>query len=134
MLHLSGRVCLGVALICSCLYLLVGVPAAYGQLTSVGTLNVIVSDQSGGVVEGATTELRSASTNKVWTLQTQGLGTAVFTAVPLGTYRLTVAKPNFKSEVVETVVIEGGRVTDLKVTLRWEQPAKPSKYHPALFH
>ncbi len=117
MLHLSGRVCLGVALICSCLYLLVGVPAAYGQLTSVGTLNVIVSDQSGGVVEGATTELRSASTNKVWTLQTQGLGTAVFTAVPLGTYRLTVAKPNFKSEVVETVVIEGGRVTDLKVTL-----------------
>jgi hypothetical protein len=117
MLHLSGRVFLGVVLVCSCLCLLVGVPAAYGQMGSEGTLNLVVTDQSGGVVEGATAELRSPSTNRVWTLQTQGLGTAVFVRVPLGTYRLTVTKSNFKSEVVETVVIEGERVTDLKVTL-----------------
>ncbi len=117
MLHLSGRVFLGVALVCSCLYLLVGVPAAYGQMGSEGTLNLIVTDQSGAVVEGATAELRSPTTNRAWTLQTQGLGTVVFVRVPIGTYRLTVTKANFKSEVVESVVIEGERVTDLKVTL-----------------
>src|SRR5271169_4266610 len=117
MLHLSGRVFLGVVLVCCCLCLLLGVPPARGQMGSEGTLNLVVMDQSGGVVEGATAELKDTATNRMWKLETQGLGTAVFARVPLGTYRLTVSKSNFKSEVVETIVIEGGRVTDLKVTL-----------------
>jgi Carboxypeptidase regulatory-like domain len=117
MLHLSGRAFLGVVLGCCCLCLLVGASPARGQMASDGTLNLVVTDQSGGVVEGASAELRSPGTNRVWKAETQGLGSAVFARIPLGTYRLTVTKSNFKSEVVETVVIEGGRVTDLKVTL-----------------
>lgn len=117
MLHLSGRDFLGVVLVCCCLCLLVGVPPACGQMGSEGTLNVVVVDQSGGVVGGATAELRDTATNRVWTLQTQELGNATFVRIPLGNYRLTVTKASFKSEVLDTVVVQAGRVADLKVTL-----------------
>jgi len=117
MLHLSGRVFLGVVLVCCCLCLLVGVPPARGQMGSEGTLNVVVVDQSGGVVAGASVELKDISTNKVWTLQTLDVGNATFVRIPLGNYRLTVTKASFKTEVLDSVVVQAGRVVDLKVTL-----------------
>lgn len=117
MLHLSGRVFLGVMFVFCCFCLLLGVPPACGQTGSEGTLNVVVVDQSGGVVVGATAELKDPTTNRVWTLETLQLGSATFAKIPLGTYQLTVTKSNFKNEVIDTVVIQGGRVADLKVTL-----------------
>jgi hypothetical protein len=84
---------------------------------SSGTLKIIVVDQSGATVEGANLELKDLTTNDVRTLVTQQLGAATFSYVPLGTYRLTVSKPSFKDEVIGTVVIQGGRVTDLKIAL-----------------
>jgi hypothetical protein len=117
MLHLSGRDFLGVVVVCCCLCLLLGVAPAWGQTGSEGTLNVVVVDQSGGVVQGASVELKDPSTNKVWTLETLELGNAVFAKIPLGNYRLTVTKTSFKSEVLDTVVVQAGRVADLKVTL-----------------
>lgn len=117
MLHVSGRVFLGVMLVCSCLYLLVVVPPTSAQMGSEGTLNVLVVDQSGGVVAGANLELKDTNTNRTWALVTQELGNATFVRIPLGNYRLTATKANFKGEVIESVVVQAGRVADLKVTL-----------------
>lgn len=93
------------------------VQPARGQMGSEGTLNVVVLDQSGGAVDGAQLELKELTTNDVRTSVSQQLGTAVFPHVPLGTYQLTVRKGGFRDSVIETVVIQGGRVTDVKVEL-----------------
>jgi hypothetical protein len=85
---------------------------------SEGTLNVVVVDQSGGALVGAQLELKDIGTNEVRTAVTQEVGVVVLAHVPLGTYRLTVRKSSFKDSVMENVVIQGGRVTDLKVQLQ----------------
>jgi hypothetical protein len=106
-----------VVLFCSLCFLFAA-PRAAGQMGSEGTLNVVVLDQSGASVEGASLELKELSTNDTRMAVTQQLGAAVFPHVPLGTYRLRVTKASFKDSVVDTVVIQGGRVTDLKVSLQ----------------
>jgi carboxypeptidase family protein len=119
MLRSSLRGLLG-AVLAFCLLCLctISVPSARAQMGSEGTLNLVVIDQSGAAVEGAHLELRELSTNDVRTAVTEQLGSAVFPHVPLGTYRLTVTKASFKDTVIDTVVIQGGRVTDLKVSLQ----------------
>jgi len=118
MQRLSVRGLLGVVLACSlvCLFLLA--PGAMGQMGQQGTLNVIVMDQSGAAVEGANLELIDLSTNDVRNVVSQQLGVAIFPDVPLGKYKLTVSHDSFNSTVVDTVIIQGGRVTDLKVSLK----------------
>ena len=88
------------------------------QMGSVGTLDVIVLDSSGATVQGAKLALQDLATNEVRTVETQGAGTATFPSVPLGTYKLTVTKDGFQTEVLNAVVVRGGRVTDAKVTLK----------------
>jgi hypothetical protein len=102
-----------------CLVLLcVSVLPAPGQMGSDGTLNVLVLDPSGASVGSAELQLVEPSTNDVRASTTQEGGTGVFAHVPLGTYRLIVHKDGFKDSIIETVVIQGGRVTDVKVVLQ----------------
>ena len=93
------------------------VPKASGQMGSVGTVNVLVLDPSGATVQGAKLELRDVATNELRAAETQGVGTATFSDVPLGTYKLTVTKTGFQTAVLSAVVVAGGRVTDAKVQL-----------------
>src|SRR5580700_9835472 len=95
----------------------VGAPTAWPQ-TSQGTVTVLVMDPSGGIVQGAKLVLQDTATNEVHTAETQQVGSYTFVALPLGTYRLTVSKTGFQTEILDAVVIQGGRVTDVKVPLR----------------
>lgn len=114
----SVRWLLGVVLACSLVCLLLLAPGATGQMGQQGTLNVIVMDQSGAAVEGASLELRDLTTNDVRNVVSQQQGVAVFPDVPLGKYKLTVSHDSFNSTVIDTVIIQGGRVTDIKVSLK----------------
>ena len=94
------------------------VPLAAAQMGSSGTVNVLVFDSSGAAVEHANLVLQDLATNDSRTMQTQETGTGTFATVPLGTYKLTVTKTGFETQVINSVVVQGGRVTDLKVTLK----------------
>src|SRR5690242_20363528 len=87
---------------------------ASAQMGSVGTVTVLVLDPSGATVQGAKLVLQDLATNEIRSVETQGAGTAALASVPLGTYKLTVTKTGFQSEVLNSVVVQGGRVTDVK--------------------
>jgi hypothetical protein len=93
-------------------------PALRAQMGQEGTVVVTVVDESGGAVEGANLALTDLTTNDTRVQATQQLGSASFSRVPLGTYRLTVSKTSFRNEVIDTVVVQGGRVTEIKVSLK----------------
>jgi len=94
-----------------------GTPS-WAQTSSVGIVNVLVLDPSGGVVQGAKLVLQDLATNAVHNAETQEVGSATFVSLPFGTYKLTVTKAGFQTEVLSSVVVQGGRVTDVKVTLK----------------
>jgi len=88
------------------------------QMGSQGTVNVDVLDPSGSVVQGAKLILQDLATNSTRNGETQQSGGYAFAALPIGTYRLTVTKDGFQTQVLDAVEIQGGRVTDVKVTLK----------------
>src|SRR5436305_9725277 len=91
---------------------------SWAQMGSVGTVTVLVLDPSGATVQGANLVLQDLATNQLRSAETQGGGTATFPSVPLGTYKLTVTKSGFQTELLSSVVVQGGRVTDVKVQLK----------------
>jgi Carboxypeptidase regulatory-like domain len=91
---------------------------AWAQMSSQGTVTVLVLDQSGSAIQGAKIVLENLATSESRTAETQSVGTYSFVALPLGTYRLTVSKDGFATEVIDRVVVQGGRVTDTKVSLK----------------
>jgi hypothetical protein len=93
-------------------------PEIRAQMGQEGTVIVTVLDESGAAVEGAKLELTDLTTNDVRDQVSQQLGSATFSRVPLGTYRLRVSKSSFRNEVIDTVVVQGGRVTEIKVSLK----------------
>src|SRR5205085_8046549 len=85
---------------------------------SVRIVRVHVHDASDPTVQGAKLIIQDLPTNKLRSGETMGGGTATFASVPLGNYKLTITKTGFQSEVLSSVVVQGGRVTDLKVQLK----------------
>lgn len=92
--------------------------AAWAQHGTTGKVAVTVLDPSGGVVQGAQLDLQDLATNSTRTAQTQDAGTYTFVNLPLGTYKLTVSKGGFKSQVVDTVIVQAAQTTDINATLQ----------------
>lgn len=103
-----------------CFLGLVGLTSApaWGQQGTVGTVSVIVADQSGGIVSGAALQLEDLSTNSIRKAETPASGTYVFAGLPIGTYRLTVSKSGFSTEVRDSVMVHAAQVTDISVSLK----------------
>ncbi len=95
-----------------------GASTSWAQMGSQGTVSVTVLDPTGGVVQGAKLVLQDLATNDSHNGETQQVGSYSFVTLPLGTYRLTVSKAGFENEVLNSVVVQGGRTTDIKVTLK----------------
>ena len=100
-----------------------GVRPAWGQAASQGSVNVTVVDQEGKVVPGATLTLQDPSTNDTRTAVTSGDGTYTFVNLSLGTYKLTVAKKDFQSQVFTDVTVHA-QVTDITVNLKVGQESE----------
>jgi len=88
------------------------------QMSSQGTVTVIVVDQSGSAVQGAKVVLQDLASNEIRTAETEQVGSHTFVALSIGLYKLTISKTGFQSEIFDSVVVQGGRVTDVKVTLK----------------
>lgn len=91
---------------------------SWAQMTSQGTVAVTVVDPSGAAVQGAKLQLQDLATNGIREAETQQLGSYNFVALPAGTYKLTVSKNGFQTEVLDSVIVQANRVTDVKVPLR----------------
>src|SRR5215472_247455 len=103
----------------SCLLavLFLALPCAWTQHGSEGTVTVTVLDPSGSVVPGAHLELRDLATNTARTADTQAAGTYTFVNLSLGTYRLSVSREGFKSQVFDTVIVQATKTTSVSATL-----------------
>lgn len=112
-----SRALIGSIVACLLLLFAFSAPPAWAQMGSQGTVTVIVFDASGGVVPGAQLSLVDTSTNSAINATTPGSGTYSFSGLNIGIYKLTVSKANFQTQVFNSVVVQGGRVTDIKATL-----------------
>lgn len=92
--------------------------SSWAQMASQGTVTVIVLDPSGGTVQGAKLELQDLATDQIREAETQQAGSYSFVALPAGTYKLTVTKAGFQSAVLDSVIVQSNRVTDVKITLK----------------
>lgn len=88
-----------------------------GQMTSQGTISVTVYDQQGNIVQGAKLELTDRSSARVRVGDTEQSGGFNFVTLPIGAYRLSVSKAGFKNSVIDPVEVQGGRITDVRITL-----------------
>lgn len=113
-----SRVELVAVVIFCALALTLTAPPARGQQGAVGTVSVVVLDQSGAIVRGAQLTLQDLATNDVRKAVTDTGGTYTFTGLPIGTYKLTVTMTGFAAQVYDSVIVQGGRVTDVKAMLK----------------
>lgn len=117
--RLSGsRAVLGFLVACLLISFGLSASTACAQEGTVGTVTVTVLDQSGGVVAGATLELRDLATNDVRTGLTQDKGNYTFVGLSVGTYALAVTKTGFDKQVFDSVLVHAAQVTDVSASLK----------------
>src|SRR5438034_9544414 len=76
-------------------------PQTWGQITGQGTIAVKVLDPSGATVPDAKLTLEDLATSRVRTAVAESAGSYSFVALPVGTYRLPVAKYGLQGPVLE---------------------------------
>ena len=96
----------------------VAVPSLRAQHGSEGTVTVTVLDPSGSVVQGAQLELQDTATSEIRTADTQEKGIHTFVNLSPGSYRLTVKKSGFQTQVFTDVVVQAAQTTDISASLR----------------
>jgi Carboxypeptidase regulatory-like domain len=94
-----------------------GARPALAQSGSTGTVVITVLDPDGKVVPGAQLALQDLSTNDVRNGATQDKGTYTFVNLSLGTYKLTVTKTGFQTQIFDTVAVHAAEVTDVNASL-----------------
>ncbi len=86
------------------------------QTISSGTVTGTVTDQSGGVIPGATVEIRNDVTRYVQTATTDSTGSFRFTNVPFNNYRLTTTLSGFNA-ATQNIAIRSALPEAVKFTL-----------------
>jgi len=95
------------------------VASAYSQASQTGGITGSVTDQSGGLVKGATVEIVSENTGtSVRSMTTGDDGTFTATLLPPGNYRIEVSAANFKKAVVASVQVRITEATRQDITLQ----------------
>src|SRR5262245_26244550 len=89
---------------------------AYGQLDNATILGTVL-DSTGGVVPGATVQVQNQGTSAIVTRTTDGSGNFIAPSLPVGSYRVTVSYPGFKTNVREGVAINSADRVRLEITL-----------------
>jgi hypothetical protein len=94
----------------------IGVPAL-AQTGATSSLSGTVVDTSGGLIPGASINLKNDATGAEFDTVTDEQGIFLLPAVPPGTYTLTTTLMGFKTQVHPHVVLELGVQATLKVVL-----------------
>lgn len=107
----------------TCAYLLLSlivgilsVAPLFGQATATGTLQGVVKDKSGAVVQGAEVLATFKATGARRVTATDDSGAYRFDFVPAGTYQVRVKKPGF-STVIQTTELLVGQAAIVNVNL-----------------
>lgn len=90
---------------------------AYCQQT-LGAITGTVTDVSGAVVQGATVKAANIATNLEVTARTASNGSFVISDLPAGTYRVTISKDGFKTEIHTEILVNGNRTTTVDSSLQ----------------
>jgi len=91
---------------------------ALGQARIEGQLSGTVVDSSGAVVPDATIVLTQPSTGFTRTVASNASGAFVFPDLLPGTYTVTASAKGFAAAVYNEVIINAGRSTDLKISVK----------------
>jgi hypothetical protein len=92
--------------------------SAFAQAAAVtGSIRGTVTDKDGGVVPGATVELKNNATSVTKTEVTNSTGGYVFAALDPGTYTVTVSLSGFKTFVHSDVRLQAGATPELRAVL-----------------
>jgi hypothetical protein len=91
---------------------------AWGQASNTGTVNIRVVDATGALVPDAQLQLTDRATNDQRTATTQQAGTYSFVNLAYGTYRLTVTKAGFQTQILQEVLVQTSRDTSITVALK----------------
>ena len=86
-------------------------------LAQSGRVRFRVTDQSGALFPDAEISLLNKANEASLTLRSDNAGTAVFTGLPMGVARFTVASPGFMTTLV-TVTISGGKEVKVWANIR----------------
>jgi hypothetical protein len=80
-------------------------------------LHGLVKDSSGAVVPKAGLQLLDMATNVARQTTSGEDGSFTFTNLPAGSFKLTATAPGFQSSVLESIVVDTGRTTDVAIQL-----------------
>src|SRR5215475_10758974 len=84
---------------------------AKAQSGNQGSIEGLVADSSGAVIEGVTIGVRHLETSATFSSHTNNVGLFRFPILPIGTYELTAEHPGFaKLTIARVVVAEGARI------------------------
>ena len=75
---------------------------AFGQGGTTSTISGVAVDKDGGLVPGATVNIKNTATGRVFTTTTSGQGTFSVPALEPGTYTVSVSLSGFKTFATET--------------------------------
>ena len=107
-------VCVGSLL---CVAALLVAPPALAQVSITGGISGTVTDTSDSVVPGATVLLKDEGTGVHKQTTTNEVGGFAFRDLAFGSYEVTVSLQGFQSALYKKVIVESGRVTDLRIRL-----------------
>ena len=93
-----------------------GTPA-FGQSGSTSSLGGVVVDKDGGVVPGATVEVKNNATGEKTVVVTNNTGTYSVPALAIGTYTVSVSLQGFKTWVSDNVRLLAAQSASLKTIL-----------------
>jgi hypothetical protein len=98
------------------LALLVAVPAYAQKIT--GTIRGAVTDPTGAIIQGAKVTVKNEDTGLTRSGTTTSAGIYSFAELPVGSYRVEVEHPGFKSEVRSkiTLNVADARAVDIQLT------------------
>jgi hypothetical protein len=99
--------------------LLAWVPGAFAQSqATTGVIEGTVADETGGVLPGATVNLRNTATNFEQVVTTGGDGRFRALLLPLGPYRIAVELEGFARLIREGIDLAVGQTVNLRLTLQ----------------
>src|SRR5215813_9040240 len=90
--------------------------AVSAQITTTG-IRGIVRDPNGAVVPNASIKVTDNSTGVEQTAVSSGEGVFLFPNLQFGSYRLTTSATGFKTDQITSVIVESGKITDVRVDL-----------------
>ena len=99
------------------LFLTLGAPSAWAQLTSAGTISGQVTDPQGALVADATAVITDTATSSRRAATTNEVGRYIFLNVSPGTYNVAVSKTGFKEARLTGQRLLVGSVLNLNVPL-----------------